>query len=215
MRNEALNYKFLALGFRYPDESLLLALREAPWSKDSLKEVSLEDLQREHTRIFSLSVAGGVPPYETEYGRREIFRKSQELADIAGFYRAFGLEVSEGAHERIDYIGAELELMHWLALKEDYAEEKGWKEKAELCRKAAKDFLQEHLGRWAPFFGDEIVKVSNLEFYRFLGRELDRFLSSECKRRGAKPDKIHQYVPVVPEGENSCDSCPSSSGTEL
>jgi TorA maturation chaperone TorD len=74
--------------------------------------------------------------------------KSFELADIAGFYRAFGVEITPGT-ERPDHIAVELEFMHLLAVKEVVAagrEDGG--EHARICRDARATFFRDHLGRW-------------------------------------------------------------------
>ncbi len=60
-------------------------------------------------------------PYETEYTTPDALYKAHQLADIAGFYRAFGLEMSTENRERPDHLAAELEFMHFLALKEAQA----------------------------------------------------------------------------------------------
>ena len=165
-------YKKLSGCFRYPED---------------------EALQREHRGLFSLTVAGGIPPYETEYGHKEIFFKTERLADIAGFYRAFGMEIAEG--QRADYIGAELELMHWLTLKEEKALAEGKQEAAGICRDAAVKFMKDHLGRWAGYFGDQIAKNSSHPYYQQAGRELSRFVESECRRLGVEPERVTGWNP--------------------
>ncbi len=166
-------------------------------------EPEKEDLRREHLRLFSLTVSGGISPYETEYGREEIFQKTQRLADIAGFYRAFGLEIRDGS--RVDFISAELDFMHWLQVKEGYARQKGEKEHAEICREAARKFLNDHLGRWALFFGQKIVETAEHPFFREAGEKLVRFIEEECRRLGAEPERLTERQPVIPEQEFTCE----------
>ena len=43
--------------------------------------------------LFGHTVRGEIPPYETEYGNEALFQQPQELGDLMGFYRAFGLNV--------------------------------------------------------------------------------------------------------------------------
>ena len=166
------NYKILSDFFLVPDQ---------------------EDLKKEHTRLFSLTVAGGVPPYETEYGHKDIFFKTQRLADIAGFYRAFGMEIADGG--RIDFIGAELELMHWIALKEKYALEAGKKEQAQICQDAAVKFMLDHLGRWGSYFGDQLTQSARHPFYQSVGRRLSQFIEAECRRLDVQPERVTGWNP--------------------
>lgn len=206
MKNPAATYKLLALAFHCPDESLLTGLRELPEFRETLCNVSVEELQREHTRLFSLTIGGGVPLYETEYGRREIFMKTQRLADIAAFYYAFGLEVPAAAHQRIDFIGAELELMSWLVLKERYAQDSGRHEEAQTCRDAMTKFMNDHLGRWANFLGGQIIKTAQQAFYRALGQRLVDFCNAECDRLHVHPDRIKTWSPAGPEETLTCEA---------
>ncbi|MFQ5873874.1 MAG: molecular chaperone, partial [Dehalococcoidia bacterium] len=105
-----------------------------------------------------------------------------ELADIAGFYRAFGVEVSPGS-ERADYITTELEFMHLLAVKESIAlQEEGEGEHAEVCRGASRAFLRDHLGRWAPRLGARLVEANADPVYSAAGQLLGSFVAFDAAR---------------------------------
>lgn len=195
MNETAARYKMLSLCFHDPQGPIFSALKEVEPFRESLRDATEEELRSEYTRLLSLTVAGGIPPYETEYGHKDIFFKTQRLADIAGFYRAFGLDLEDEAHERVDFIGAELEFLHWLTLKEERAREKKDLENEQLCLDARKKFLQDHLGRWAAFFGDEIARATRHPFYRELGRHLLGFIESECRRLGAMPERVAGWNP--------------------
>jgi putative dimethyl sulfoxide reductase chaperone len=209
MKKQTGLYKLLSLGFQSPSKDLLATLKKVPLFSEALKNVTVEELAQEFTRLFSLSVAGGIPLYETEYGHKEVFYKTQKMADISGFYRAFGMEVSEDSHQRIDFIGAELELMDWLSLKEAHAKKKGSADKVKICHDAAAKFLNDHLGRWAPYSGDLISKEARLPFFKILGQTLYSFITKECVRFGITPDKVKGWSPPTPQEEPSCnmDDC--------
>ena len=93
-----------------------LRLRE---SVERLGNVS--DLASEYTRSFGHTLSTECPPYEAQYEYPHVFQQTQGLADIAGSYRAFGLQVSNSAGERLDHITVELEFMSFLAYKQAYA----------------------------------------------------------------------------------------------
>jgi hypothetical protein len=87
---------------------------------------------------------GRCPLNEIEYGdiKADPLFQPHRLADLAAFYRAFGLEVAEDADERHDHICLELEFMCVLAAKEAYAlEHQLDAEVLTLCRDAQKRFL--------------------------------------------------------------------------
>ena len=83
--------------------------------------------------------------------------RNVELADIAGFYHAFGVELNEQA-ERADCISAELEFMQLVSAKQAIALEAlrhanaEAAEQVEICRDAARAFLKDHLTRWLGKF---------------------------------------------------------------
>lgn len=103
----------------------------------------------EHRRLFGHTVAHGCPPYEMEYGPRHVFGQAQELADLAGFYAAFGLRPAASG-ERVDHLACELEFTAVLTLKEAYAVASRLDEEALVAGQATASFLRDHLARWAP-----------------------------------------------------------------
>ena len=105
---------------------------------------------------FGLVLSKECPPYETEYCRQTFcVYRSHRLADIAGYYHAFGVEPSPVSPERHDHVANELEFMAWLIAKELHANETAIKdasEKMRTCRKAQRSFFEDHLAWWAPAF---------------------------------------------------------------
>ena len=203
MNEIALTYKVLALSFNPPTEELVDALRATEFFGAALQQdADVDSLLREHTRVFSLTVAGGVAPYELEYGDPGAFSKTQRMADIAGFHKAFGVGLR--AQERVDHIGAELELMHWLVLKEARGEEVGKDEQVKVCRDAEAKFMNDHLGRWAPFFARQLAMAAQHPFYSTLGESLGEFISDECKRLGIAPDVITRPAPPSCDAGQGC-----------
>src|SRR4030067_283699 len=124
-------YSFLSDAFLYPDENwcedvpllgeIISGLDFAPTAL-AIRPVELARLQAAYRRTFG---AAGSLCYETEYGLPHEFSQSQELADINGFYRAFGFTIGGQVRERPDHVAAELEFMSILALHEAYAARDG------------------------------------------------------------------------------------------
>ena len=142
-----------------------------------------EQLRRGHHAAFDESSGtrsaptemdqlGGVPQLE--------LTRTFEMADVAGFYKAFGVAVDERSEggERVDHITAELEFMNLLAVKESLAlQEEGEGEHAAVCRDASRAFLRDHLGRWAPRLGECLDQTSNAPVFRAAGRLLRDFVA--------------------------------------
>ena len=76
-------------------------------------------LVEDYTQVFGLVVSKECPPYEVQYCPQtfSVFR-SQHLADIAGFYHAFGVAPGRDAPERVDHLACELEFLAWLVAKD-------------------------------------------------------------------------------------------------
>lgn len=217
-------YRFLSHLFLYPEEKTLSGLnweegeeavailgnpnglKEAFESlRSSLKEPV--DIQSEYVRIFGHTLGDICPPYETQNGGTHIFQQAQDLGDIAGFYRAFGLEVSDQTKERLDHISIELEFMAFLAYKEAYALASDGHEKAEICREAQRKFMNDHLGRWAPDFTRRLEFEAKDGFYERLAVLTGRFVALEVEGFGLEPLKVEGVTPLPLEGDGGCFTC--------
>ncbi|MCH7745205.1 MAG: molecular chaperone TorD family protein [Chloroflexi bacterium] len=118
---------------------------------------------------------------ESDYDKT-IFYRHQRIADVSGFYRAFGFERSTESFERQDFVGMELEFMQVLLLKLAYAMENGWDDHAEMCRDAEAKFFKEHLEWWIPDMCERLRGASPCEFYKSLSSFLESFIKSEASR---------------------------------
>lgn len=209
-------YKFLAHAFLYPTENWLEDLSLVNTILCELGDgqlpvtdydFDLSTLQAEHRRVFGLT---GSLCYETEYGLPHEFRQSQELADLAGFYRAFGFNVGSRLRERPDHLAVELEFMYALAVKEAYATQNGSAEYVEVCADAQRKFIEDHLGRWIDLFAQSMALSAAAGSYLALARFAAGFVAADAQRLGARvePRRLAEvrHTPVV--AEFSCDDCP-------
>ena len=179
-----------------------------------MSERSLESLQADHRLVFGLT---GSLMYETELGLPHEFRQSQELADIAGFYRAFGLQTGAAVRERPDHLATELEFMYLLALKEAYADSNSLPEQAEICVDAQRKFLQDHLACWIGLFcrslersiDERLGKDSLKSPYVMLAHLAEAFISAEAVRLDAVPaiQPAAEQKPTPYNPDYSCAGC--------
>lgn len=143
---------------------------------------NLPDLQSEYISIFD-NGRDSNPIYETEYDRRRALAKGNELADIAGFYQAFGfaLDSSQDGMEMLDHAGIELEFYALMLMKEIHLTETRDSNGAEIVTDAGAKFLKAHLGR---FIGS-ISRRPGVEASAFYGPVFAwcaGLIASECKR---------------------------------
>ncbi len=198
-------YYHLAALFVYPDGALWESLEEFSvqdwqrifsllrWSdkgcarlQKRLRSVTQEQFLAEHLAIFGHTAAGELRPYEAGYDTHHVFQETQCLADIAGFYRAFGLEPCETRRERPDHIAVELEFMHVLSIKEAYALAQGWGEKAGICREAQSAFLRDHLGRWTPSFLTHLAERSRGGTFEMIAEATAVCVKTHCQDSGVE-----------------------------
>ncbi len=185
-------YAFLAGAVLYPLENwcedvahlpAILAELGLQVPAPAIPTSDLAALQAAHRRSFGLA---GSLCYETEYGLPHEFRQSQELADISGFYRAFGFRLGGARRERPDHLAVELEFMYALALKQAYALHGGAAAQAQICVDAQMRFLQDHLGRWLELFERSLITNGGVEPYLSLVHFLTAFVLADAAALGVK-----------------------------
>lgn len=200
----------LAPGEKPPENLDLTQLVEA-------LDESRERIVGDHTRVFGLVVSKECPPYEVQYCPQtfSVFR-SQRMADIAGFYHAFGVEPGRDVPERVDHLACELEFLAWLVAKELHAHEQEgdeWAERAEVCRGAQRDFLAEHVAWWVPAFaralGDRARSVAPVPHLQIaLSGALASLVPCERALLGVgPPDELAQPLPDDEREEEGCSGC--------
>jgi putative dimethyl sulfoxide reductase chaperone len=165
---------------------------------------------------FGHAARGRCPMNEVEYGdlKADALFQPHRLADLAAFYRAFGLEVAEDAGERQDHLCLELEFMCVLAAKEAYALEHQLDIKVlSLCRDAQKRFLREHLGRWTPAFARCLAGLVGNSPLGALANFTRAFVESECACYGLVPGSEDLLLrPIEQAAESICSSCGAGAG---
>ncbi len=180
----------------------LLALNALPSSE--------QELNTQYERIFGLVISGNCPPYETEYiNSKYTYQRSHALADISGFYRAFGLAPSRGNPERPDHIVLELEFMASLLRLERLAAEGDAKlrgDRQQVCRDAQARFLHEHLVWWVPSFVRLLVNADRQSFYAAAGAFLVALIPAERALLGVAPAS-HPVGPNAIERPETCAGC--------
>lgn len=178
---------------------------------NALQPAAVDSFLNAYLAAFGHAARGSCPLNEIEYGdiKADPLFQPHRLADLAAFYRAFGLEVTEDAGERQDHICLELEFMCVLAAKEAYAVEHQLdSDQLAQCRDAQKKFLREHLGRWTPAFARRLAAATNDPALRALAEFTRAFVESECARFGVNPGSEELSLrPVDEAADRACDSC--------
>jgi TorA maturation chaperone TorD len=179
-------------------------------------EASPQVLRAQYDSVFGLVVPKECPPYETEYyPAQETFGRSQQMADVAGFYKAFGIAPAQCSPERPDHLALELEFMAILLLKRrqavaaaDHDHEAA--EQASVCERSLRDFFRDHLAWWLPAFSAGLRRKADGGYLHALADVLTTFIRAECRRldisavlRPISPEAIEE-----PEEHPGCGACP-------
>lgn len=138
-------------------------------------------------RLFGHTARGLVCACETEYGPDNPFHQPQQLANIAGYYLAFGLRPAAAAEARVDHIACELEFMGFLNRKHAMlldvdrrsAEEA---ETLDATVRAERTFLRDHLGRFGRAFAVRVITQDPTGWFGAMAHVLLALLDAECAR---------------------------------
>jgi len=147
----------------------------------ALQEVgSTEDLAVEYTRLFDAGASGPpCPLYGGLYGGDRM----KKMEEAVRFYNHFGLTTSEAERELPDHLGTQLEFMHYLTYRE--AEALHAERDAGPYRRAQRDFVARHLGRWIPKLCERLEEQQANDFFRSLFKLLADFLAWEVRQQKA------------------------------
>ena len=124
--------------------------------KPEEKEELLNLMNRSYTSLFLLG-ASSVATAESVYLSPEKLLKQEPWEEVLKFYRQHSFGMPSSFKETEDHISMETLFMYFLAEHTAKELENGDEEKAESLITAQKDFLNNHILRWAPVFCDLVL----------------------------------------------------------
>jgi len=168
----------------------------------TLASVGLDELRARYVDLFD---RGGqrASLYETEYGRMRGMSKGRDLADLAGFYRAFGLVLDEDRHEMLDHLAVELEFYAVLLLKQAVLIDRADAEGIEIVLDARRKFLVEHLGGLAGAVAGR-REVQGDPVYGGVLAWTARLIADECAALEVTPAPLDFFDDADAKGEMKC-----------
>lgn len=138
------------------------------WLRESLHdnpEQALQDLQFDHTRLFVGPGTPLAPPWESVHQTGELLLFQPVTRNVRQWYRRFGLAADHRDREPDDHLGLELAFLGTLAARA--AEAADETERAAL-RRASSEFWQQHPGRWASEWAEQVATHARHGFNRNL-----------------------------------------------
>lgn len=147
------------------DELLAVAGLAPASSRESLRAAlvavaatSLDDWSDEYHRLFDAAMI--CPPNQTAFVRRD---KGAVIADLTGFYGAFGFTPRPGIGEKPDHIITELEFT--AALLAMLAAAEGDPERQSIVRSALAAFATSHVNDWICIFAGRLGMVAAIPLF--------------------------------------------------
>ena len=217
-------YRLAALAFSYPTRDTVDELRQtldvaevaaelidpvtaaaAAGLAKELAETDQPALETAYQQVFTLSYSEDCPIHETAFSAKHLFQQVHQQADIAGFYRAFGVDANQ---ERSDHLAAELEFCYLLTLKEARARSNREPEHIEVCRQGQRVFLRDHLARWAPLIGNRIIVTGAGTWYERAGWLLMAFIATEERYLRLGAIERYRNDPILIADEPGDLTCP-------
>lgn len=210
-------YSALSTAFDRPDEELLDAIENGAFAEGLIMSATMlggdvaraadgleitapdepSELRSAYAAAFGNENEATVSQYETGYAPGTLVTNTNQLADMAGFYRAFGLDIAPDQRDRADYLSTQLEFVSHLAAQRAYLAKEGDETGVEVVTNARASFIEDHLGRWAPRFVAEVLGEVEAPFYRVLADLLGALVETENELLGITPREF-EAEPTAP-----------------
>lgn len=108
------------------------------------------------------------------------------LADISGFYNAFGYPEEDIDNKPPDHICKELGYLSFMFAKEAHALYKEDTEAAETCSQARTKFIKEHLLEWSTSFVENVSENAPDSFFSKAAALMNEAVEAECSKKSQK-----------------------------
>ncbi len=206
----ARDFMLASLATAYPEAELAETLATPPLRghvalgamADALAH-GIEPLQRTYIELFDRG-KGRVSLYETEHGRMRGLSKGHDLADLAGFYKAFGLTLDdERIHEMLDHVAVELEFYALLLMKQEVLAAAGDAEGCDIVLDARSKFLTDHLGRFVAVIAAQPSVCADAAYGRALAWCAE-LVDAECAALAVTPAPLDFFAEFREPDEVDC-----------
>lgn len=180
--------------------------------------------ERAYREVFGLVVGKTCPPVENEYVPwKDSTHRAQQLADVAGFYRAFGVMPDRTFPEHLDHAALELSFVALLHEKRARvaAEANDADPRGAIATDALRSFLADHVVWWMPVFahvvGERIAGLlaeledaelaADLTDFRACARMLAAFVRGERLLEAVGPPEGMTPARAESDDDAECGGC--------
>jgi TorA maturation chaperone TorD len=147
---------------------------------DELEKARLE-LAIEYAGLFLGVWRVPAHPSESAYftGGQAIMQEPRDK--VLEIYRRMGVDRGDQFKEPEDHIALELQFMAHVCEKANKALKDSDVQEAKRCLEVQRDFLNDHLGKWAPKLSADILKSAKREFYKAIAKITEGFVEMDKK----------------------------------
>lgn len=188
MLREAAMWRALARLFECPDDhwraDILILARELNCADVSAAAAAIDDTATPGLYYSVFGPGGPAPPREASY--HDSLELGSLVSDLARYYHAFAYAPPNA--EPLDHVAVETNFVSYLKFKEAYARARGDTDRADVARRAAAQFISDHLSRIAA----PLAKVLASSRIRYLA-QASKALAG---RVGRPPSRA--LLPMIP-----------------
>lgn len=147
-------------------------------------ENSIEQLAIDYAKTF---LGNGVDAFSAAYPFESVYVSEKRLLmqdardEVLAIYRSCGLDKAEGWKEGEDHIALELEFMQTLCLRTADALYAGDEASSASLLATQRNFLDDHLGAWAPMLTHDMHELAKTRFYQGLASLTEGFLEVDAE----------------------------------
>ena len=156
------------IGNAQPDVQRGLALLQN-WThtvRGGMSSEAFDELRADYTRLMFTGDHVLAPPWESVYFSEERMLFQEQTMQVRAWYRRFGVDAANHAHEPDDHIGLELAFVAHLAHLALVALEQNEPGDFEDVLAAQREFLSEHLLQWGGEWCDLVLIHASTDFFR-------------------------------------------------
>jgi TorA maturation chaperone TorD len=136
------------------------------WSQAGLTDTTFTEMQKDYLRLFIGPDKVIAAPWESVFFNESRQTFQEQTLEVRNWYRRFELEPEKIYQEPDDHIGLELTFVAHLANQALLALDAGDQVKSKALVEARREFLAEHLMKWAFAWCDLVTKNAHTDFYK-------------------------------------------------
>ncbi|MFZ1043088.1 MAG: molecular chaperone TorD family protein [Anaerolineales bacterium] len=137
-------------------------------NREGVSEKEFKIVKRDQLYLFVGTDQVLAPVWESVYFSAEHLVFQEQTLQVRQWYSRFGLQAERINREPDDHIGIELSFVSHLAKQALHAVDQNDEQNYEDLLQAQRDFLSEHLLRWAPVWAKLVKQNAETDFYRGL-----------------------------------------------